>query len=59
MYTIYSDIQAAFHVFDDYTIYTLRPGDIFKCIFFSDNIWILNTIWPKLLPKGQIEHNTA
>ena len=59
MYTIHSYIQASFHVFDDDTINTLRPDDIFKCIFVSENIWNLKTIGPKLFPKGEIDHNTA
>ena len=33
--------------------------DIFKRIFLSENIWILNTIWLKFVPKGPMYNNTA
>ena len=43
-------------------VYTLRPrhngrhfaDDIFKCIFFKQNIWILMKISLKFVPKGPI-----
>ena len=35
------------------------PDNIFKCIFLNENVWILNTIWLKFVPKGPIDNNTA
>ena len=35
------------------------PDDIFKCIFLNKNVWILNTIRLKFVPKGPIPNNTA
>ena len=33
--------------------------DIFKCIFFNENIWISNKIALKLVPKGPINNISA
>ena len=33
--------------------------DIFKLIFFNENIWILIKISLKFVPKGPIKNNTA
>ena len=33
--------------------------DILKWIFFNENIWILNAILPKFVPKGPIDNNRA
>ena len=30
------------------------PDDIFKCIFFNENVWYLNKIPLKFVPKGPI-----
>ena len=46
---------------------TLRPrqngrlfaADIFKCIFFNDNVWISITISLKFVPKGPFNKITA
>ena len=46
---------------------TLRPrqngwhfaGDIFKCIFLNESVWILLNISPKFVPKGKINSITA
>ena len=35
------------------------PDDIFKCIFFNENISISCTIWLKFLPKGPIDNKTT
>ena len=45
---------------------TLKPrrnirhfaDDIFKYICINENVWILNTIWLKFVPKGSIDNNT-
>ena len=33
--------------------------DILKWIFFNENVWILNAILPKFVPKGPIDNNRA
>ena len=46
---------------------TLRPkqkgrhiaDNIFKCIFFNENVWILIEISLKFVPKGPINNNPA
>ena len=46
---------------------TLRPrqngrhfaDDIFKCIFFNENVWIPNEISLKFVPKGAIDNIPA
>ena len=35
------------------------PGDIFKCIFLNENVWISNTIWLNFVCKCQIDNITA
>ena len=35
------------------------PGDIFKCIFLNENVWIPNTIWLKFIPNSPIDNNTV
>ena len=35
------------------------PEDIFKCTFLNDNVWILNKISLKFVPKGQINNIPA
>ena len=32
------------------------PDDIFKCIFFNENVWISIKIWLKLIPKDPINN---
>ena len=34
-------------------------GDIFKCIFFNENVWIPNEISLKFVPKGPIDNIPA
>ena len=34
------------------------PDDIFKFIFFNENVWISNTIWLNFVPKVPIDNNT-
>ena len=33
--------------------------DIFKYMLLNENVWILNMIWPKWVPKGPIDNHTA
>ena len=35
------------------------PDDIFKCIFFNENVWILIKILLKFVPMGQINNIPA
>ena len=35
------------------------PGDIFKCILFNENVWVLNKISLKFANKGLLDNNTA
>ena len=38
------------------SIYDMKIAvDIFKCIFFKGNVWILVTISMKFVPKGSID----
>ena len=37
----------------------LFPDDIFKCIFFNENVWISIKIPPKFVPKGSINNIPA
>ena len=35
------------------------PDNIFKCIFFHEDVSIPNTIWLKFVVEGQIDNNSA
>ena len=35
------------------------PDDIFNCIFFNENIWIVTEISLKFVPKGAINNIPA
>ena len=35
------------------------PDDIFKCIFLTENVWILNKIWLQFFAKGPFDNATA
>ena len=35
------------------------PGDIFKCIFMNENVWMSNTRWLKFASKGSSDNDTA
>ena len=56
-----------FHGWKVRVVNTLRPrqngrhftDDIFKCIFFSENVWIPINISLKFVPKGQIKNIPA
>ena len=36
-----------------------KMADIFQTIFLNEDVWILNTIWLKFVPKGPIDNHTA
>ena len=69
MHIIYVSQYLSFvtHVSIMTNINTLRPrqhgryvaDDIFKCIFFNENILILIQISLKFVPKGQFDNNPA
>ena len=37
----------------------ISADDIFKCISLNENVWILNKISLKFVPKGLIDNNLA
>ena len=69
MHIIYVSQYLSFvtHISIMTNINTLRPrqhgryvaDDIFNCIFFNENIWILIQISLKFVPKGQFDNNPA
>ena len=63
----YTNLCYAFHVIPQLLLNTFRPrqngrhfaDDMFKCIFFNENVWIPIEISLKFVPKGPINNIPA